>query len=77
MTFALIKSCRKKSRLLKAYKKTGSSLSRNTYIVYKNTLKQALRHAEKTTIKCNLIKRPVISKNLETYKLFTTQKHKR
>ena len=44
----LIKSCRKKSRLLKAYKKTGSPLARIKYITYKNIFKQPLRHSEKS-----------------------------
>ncbi len=47
MTNSLLKSCRKKSRLLKAYNKTGTSMARNRYIKYKNILKQALRHEEK------------------------------
>ena len=47
MTHSLIKSCRKKSRLLKIYKKTGTVISRINYIKYKNILKQAIRHEEK------------------------------
>ena len=47
MTENLIRSCRKKSRLLKIYKKTGAAVARNKYVKYKNTLKQALRHEEK------------------------------
>ena len=47
MTDGLLKSCRKKSRLLKIYKKTGASVARTRYVKYKNILKQALRHEEK------------------------------
>ena len=47
MTFNLIKSCRKKSRLLTIYKKTGSFMARNNYVTYKNILKQILRQEEK------------------------------
>ena len=47
MTESLLKSCRKKSRLLKVYKKTGANIAKIRYIKYKNTLKQALRHEEK------------------------------
>ena len=47
ITLNLLKSCRKKSRLLKIYKKTGSFLARQNYIKYKNVLKQLLRHEEK------------------------------
>src|SRR5437867_6954625 len=48
MTPSLIKSCRKKSKLLKTYKKTGTEISRIKFIKYKNILKQALRQQEKT-----------------------------
>ena len=47
MSNNLIKSCRKKSRLLKIYKKTGTITARKNYILYKNILKQALRQEEK------------------------------
>jgi len=47
MSNSLIKSCRKKSRLLKIYKKTGTVTARNKYILYKNILKQALRQEER------------------------------
>ena len=48
LTLSLIKSCRKKSRLLKIYKKIGTPLARKRYIVYKNALKQILRNEEKS-----------------------------
>src|SRR3989442_1999422 len=47
ITFSILKSCRKKSRLLKIYKKTGSTAARKNYITYKNILKQILRSEEK------------------------------
>src|SRR2546425_1266089 len=47
ITFSLLKSCRKKSRLLKIYKKIGSTAARKNYITYENTLKQILRSEDK------------------------------
>ena len=47
LTDSLIRSCRKKFRLLKIYKKTGTVIARNKYVKYKNILKQTLRHEEK------------------------------
>jgi len=41
------KSCRKKSRLLKINKKTGTHSARINYVQYKNVLKQASSHEEK------------------------------
>ena len=46
MTNSLIKSCRKKSRLLKICNKTKTT-ARNNYVSYKNILKQAIRQEEK------------------------------
>ena len=43
----LLRSCRKKSRLLKAYKRTGTIVNRIKYTKYRNTLKNAIRQAEK------------------------------
>ena len=50
MTDGLLKSCRKKSRLLKIYKKTGANIAKIRYIKYENTLKQALRPEEKNIL---------------------------
>src|SRR3989442_3289538 len=47
MTPSLIRSCRKKSRLLKIYKKTGSFSARKKYTTYRNVLKQAIKQEEK------------------------------
>ena len=47
MTPSLIKACRKKSKLLKNYKKSKTNISKIIYIKYKNTLKQAIKHEEK------------------------------
>jgi len=52
MTDGLIKSCRKKSRLLKVYKKTGSSVAKVKYVTYKNILKQTLRNEERKYYEC-------------------------
>ncbi len=46
MTSSLIRACRKKSRLLKIYKKTKTISSRTKYIAYKNILKQSIKHEE-------------------------------
>ena len=47
LTDGLIKSCKKKSRLLKAYKRSGTVGSKIRYVKYKNILKQLLRKEEK------------------------------
>ena len=47
MTYALIKSCRKKSRLQKMYSRFPNGVNKHKYISYRNTLKTCLRLAEK------------------------------
>ena len=47
ITKGLMRSCVKKSKLYKKYKKSGTSLDKNIYIAYRNRLKLLLRIAEK------------------------------
>ena len=57
MTDSLITSCRKKSRLLKIYKRTGTNISRIKYVRYKNVLKQAIKDAEKKSYEEEFLKK--------------------
>lgn len=47
MTYSLIKSCRKKSRLQKIYKCFPNGVNKHKYNIYRKTLKSCLRLAEK------------------------------
>lgn len=48
MTKGLIKSCLKKSKLYKKYRKTGKTVDKNCFVAYKKKLKHLLKVAEKT-----------------------------
>ena len=70
MNESLLRSCRKKSRLLKVYKKIGTNVARLKYVKYKNTLKQALRHEEKKYYEDQFMSKAHDSRN--TWKLINT-----